>query len=164
LELGRIIVREAKPSDVPGIIACLSAAFEPYKTIYTTDGYRDTVPTIEGGIRRLGNMAVFVAEDDSSRIVGTVACRVVGSGEGHLRGMAVIPEFQGRGIAERLLLAAETELRKLGCSRVSLDTTQPLKRATSFYIRHGYRPSGNVKDYFGMPLFEYEKTLDNKTV
>ena len=145
-------------------IACLSVAFEPYKADYTPEAFQDTVPTVQGCIRRLRNMTVFVAENDSGRVIGTVACQVVGSGEGHLRGMAVIPGFQGRGVADRLLFTAETELRKSSCSRVTLDTTQYLKRAISFYVSHGYKDSGKVDDYFGMPLFEYEKTWYNETV
>ena len=35
----------------------------------------------------------------------------------------------------------------------------PLQRAIRFYERNGYRPSGRVADFFGMPLFEYVKPL-----
>jgi GNAT superfamily N-acetyltransferase len=156
-----IAIREGTENDSDGIIACLAAAFEPYRTIYTADAYRDTVPNIEGVIKRLEGMKVFVAEVHPAMIIGTVACQVVGHGEGHLRGMAVIPEYQGRGVADRLLEAVETALLKSGCSRVTLDTTRPLERAVRFYLRNGYRASGRVDDYFGMPLFEYEKILKN---
>ena len=44
-----------------------------------------------------------------------------------------------------------------GCSLVTLDTTEPLERATRFYEKHGYRLSGRVSEFFGMPLFEYVK-------
>jgi ribosomal protein S18 acetylase RimI-like enzyme len=114
---------------------------------------------MQGVIERLENMTVFVAAVHSTKIIGTVSCQVVGLGEGHLRGMAVIPEYQGRGVADRLLSAAEAALLESGCSRVTLDTTHPLERAVSFYLKHGYKASGKVDDYFGMPLFEYEKTL-----
>jgi ribosomal protein S18 acetylase RimI-like enzyme len=66
---------------------------------------------------------------------------------------------RGRGIARALLHAAEDELRSLGCSRVTLDTTAPLRRAISFYEGHGYRMSGRSGDFFGMPLHEYAKDL-----
>ncbi len=108
-------------------------------------------------------MTVIVAEVDSARIIGTVAYHVAGAGEGHLRGMAVIPEFQGRGVACRLLSAAEETLRQEGCSRITLDTTIPLQRAIRFYVSNGYRATGIVKDYFGMPLYEYAKMWDNET-
>jgi GNAT superfamily N-acetyltransferase len=68
-----------------------------------------------------------------------------------------LPEWQGRGIAEKLLHAAETVLAGRGCSRVTLDTTEPLHRATRFYEKHGYFASGKSTDFFGMPLHEYVK-------
>ena len=139
-------------------MACLAVAFEPYRESYTPEGFRDTVLTVPSAERRLRDMTVLVAEDDSGKIIGTIAYQVVAPGEGHLRGMAVVPESQGRGVAERLLVAAEDGLRRLGCVRVTLDTTQPLERAISFYSRQGYKPTGTVKDFFGMPLLAYEKT------
>ena len=73
--------------------------------------------------------------------------------------MAVLPAHAGTGVAEQLLTAAERALRERGCVRVSLDTTEPLRRAIRFYEKHGYRPSGRVSDFFGMPLVEYVKEL-----
>ena len=73
--------------------------------------------------------------------------------------MAVLPAWQGAGVAALLLDAAERELRDKGCSLVTLDTTEPLERATRFYEKHGYRPSGRVSEFYGMPLFEYVKVL-----
>jgi len=79
--------------------------------------------------------------------------------KGHLRGMAVRPPWHGQGIAQQLLDAAEAELRGHNCRRMTLDTTDPLKRAIRFYEKNGFRPTGKITDFFGMPLFEYEKTL-----
>jgi GNAT superfamily N-acetyltransferase len=118
--------------------------------------------------------------------------------EGHIRGMAVLPSWQGlrvrvsrntelpvlpeersdeapvfaepqaspelaegvvEGTAAELLHAAERYLRSQRCTRVTLDTTAPLQRAIRFYERNGYRASGRVIDFFGMPLYEYVKDL-----
>jgi ribosomal protein S18 acetylase RimI-like enzyme len=73
--------------------------------------------------------------------------------------MAVLPHFQGSGVARRLLEAAEAELRKRACTRVTLDTTGPLQRAAHFYEKCGYQSTGRVSDFFGMPLCEYAKSL-----
>ena len=73
--------------------------------------------------------------------------------------MAVLPEWQGQGIAPRLLQAAEEELAARGCVRITLDTTEPLLRAVRFYEKHGYRRTGRTTDFFGMPLHEYAKDL-----
>jgi GNAT superfamily N-acetyltransferase len=136
-------------------------AFEPYRTSYTPEAFTDTVLTLETVRHRLSCMHIFVAASEAGDVVGTIACSVLDADEGHLRGMAVLPEWQGRGIAEKLLQSAEAELAAQKCSRITLDTTRPLKRAMRFYERHGYRPSGKVTDFFGMPLHEYVKDLTN---
>jgi RimJ/RimL family protein N-acetyltransferase len=153
------MVRRATLRDAAGILDCLRAAFEPYRERYTPGAYEDTVLTPDTLGCRLASMAVFVASTGGTEVVGTVACGVVGGGEGHLRGMAVRPEWQGSGVAEELLAAAEDELRRAGCDRVSLDTTRHLGRAIRFYEANGYRASGKVGDFFGMELIEYVKAL-----
>jgi ribosomal protein S18 acetylase RimI-like enzyme len=95
-------------------------------------------------------------------VVGTIGCTVYGDGEGHLRGMAVRPEWQGSGVAGALLEQAESHLAQSNCQRVTLDTTQPLERAVRFYEKHGYRLTGMVNDFFGMSLFEYAKVLASR--
>ena len=105
------------------------------------------------------SMRLLVAVDDAGAVIGTVSCQILASGDGHLRGMAVVPSFQGRGVAQQLLACAEDGLLQQGCSRVTLDTTEPLQRATQFYKRQGYDPTGVVGDFFGMPLYEFAKRL-----
>jgi GNAT superfamily N-acetyltransferase len=104
-------------------------------------------------------MQIFVAVKPPGEVIGSIACAIAESNEGHLRGMAVLPEFQGHNIAVRLLQAAEDELRRQGCSRVTLDTTEPLLRAMRFYERHGYGRSGKITDFFEMPLHEFVKQI-----
>ena len=77
--------------------------------------------------------------------------------------MAVVPERQATGIANQLLACAESELGQRNCSHITLDTTEPLERAMHFYERHGYRRSGKVGDFFGMPLIEFVKGLRAKS-
>ena len=152
-------IRKALLNDAPGILHCLRTAFEPYRTRYTADGFRDTVLTPETIHTRLTTMTAFVATDGTGKVIGTVAGSIVAKEEGHLRGMAVLPEWQGRGVAEGLLLSVENHLRGLGCSRITLDTTGPLKRASRFYEKHGFHSSSKVSEFFGMPIFEYVKRL-----
>jgi GNAT superfamily N-acetyltransferase len=154
-----VLVRRATSNDADAILDCLHAAFEPYRTRYTPDGYRDTTLTPETIRERLTSMSVLVAVAAEGKIVGTIASAVADAGVGHLRGMAVLPAWQGAGVAALLLDAAERELRVKRCSVVTLDTTEPLQRATRFYEKYGYRASGRVSDFHGMPLFEYVKDL-----
>jgi ribosomal protein S18 acetylase RimI-like enzyme len=149
-------IRKATVADSEGILKCLHSAFEPFKTSYTSGAYSDTVLDPATLHQRLQEMNIFVAVSET-QIVGTISCQMVNGEEGHLRGMAVLPSWQGRGIAQQLLERAQSELRGADCKRITLDTTEPLKRAVRFYERNGFIKTGRVTDFFGMPLFEYEK-------
>jgi len=151
-------IRKAVGADLDGVSACLAEAFAPYRDRYTPAAFSDTVLTIEAARRRLEQMTILVAGDRES-IVGTIGYEARPDGEGHLRGMAVLRSAQGSGLAAQLLAAAETGLLEGGCTRVTLDTTRPLERARAFYERHGYTPTGVIRDFYGMELIEYAKML-----
>jgi len=152
-----IEIRPASPSDASSIAACLLEAFAPYQSAYTPEAFADTVPTTAQVHLRLQHMNVLVATADG-KIVGTISASTNGP-LGHLRGMAVLPEWRRTGTAARLLAAIEDWLRTRQCTEITLDTTEPLTRAIAFYEKHGYRRSGNISDFFGMPLIEYIKRL-----
>jgi len=158
------------------MLACLRAAFEPFRQQYSAAALADTTLLPSTVQQRLASMSVFVALTPDGALIGTIGCHLVdpkkaGHGaapangidlaknDGHIRGMAVLPEWQGKGVADALLAAVEDELRRLGCARATLDTTAPLERAIRFYARHGYRATGRVSEFYGMPLYQYAKAL-----
>jgi ribosomal protein S18 acetylase RimI-like enzyme len=153
------LIRQATPADADAILACLAEAFAPFAAAYTSAALADTVLTRETLARRFAAMTVLVAVDAAGEVAGTVAAGAGADLEGHLRGMAVRAEWQGSGVAAELLADAEALLAARGCRRAILGTTAPLTRAIAFYCRHGYAPTGRVHDFFGMPLYEYEKAL-----
>jgi|ERR1019366_18282 GNAT superfamily N-acetyltransferase len=152
-------IRKATYEDCAAILECLRLAFAPYRESYTPEAFLDTVLTPEAFRHRLSEMSVVVATSTSGEVVGTIAYKVLEGGEGHLRGMAVRPEWHGTGLSTSLLATAEDELRKAGCKTITLDTTEPLKMAIRFYEKNGFRPTGKIGCFFGMPLFEYSKTI-----
>jgi ribosomal protein S18 acetylase RimI-like enzyme len=152
-----VTIRRATSADIPGILECLREAFEPYRLAYTPAGFLDTVLTPETLLTRLADMSVFAAITSAGHILGTIACCAATQEEGHLRGMAVSPNQRGTALAALLLDRAEAELHARHCTRITLDTTAPLERAIAFYEKHGYRRSGKVSDFFGMPLYEFQK-------
>jgi ribosomal protein S18 acetylase RimI-like enzyme len=154
-------IRLAQQEEAEQIASCLALAFDAFRSQYTSEAFKDTVLSPEAVRTRMGSMRVYVAVTDETTVVGTLAAVASGE-EGHLRGMAVCPEWQGRGIAERLLTRAESDLKAAGCRCVTLDTTVPLQRATRFYGRNGYVRSGKVVDFFGMPLHEFVKQLSSE--
>jgi GNAT superfamily N-acetyltransferase len=150
-------IRVAEFTDAEAIADCLRSAFAQHRVEYTPEAYADTVLDSDAVLRRLREMLLFVAVSDR-RIVGTIGC-VANGDEGHLRGMAVLPDWLGTGVALALLQSAEAALKKHGCGYITLDTTAPLMRAVRFYAKNGYSASGRVADFFGMPLYEYRKLL-----
>jgi ribosomal protein S18 acetylase RimI-like enzyme len=98
-----IEIRPAGQDDAGAIVKCLAAAFEPYRAEYSSAAFTDTVLDDETVHFRLLQMHVLVATA-SSNVVGTVS-GVCHGGEGHLRGMAVLHEWRGLGVAGKLLAA-----------------------------------------------------------
>jgi ribosomal protein S18 acetylase RimI-like enzyme len=154
-----IHVRKAGSQDAAAIAECLAAAFAPFRAQYTAGAFADTVPDASAVLDRMAYMTVYIAVTATTEVAGTIACSVAHQ-VGHLRGMAVRPEWQGHNIAQQLLCEAENHLRAAGCRRITLDTTTPLERAIRFYERNRYVPTGRISDFFGMPLHEYSKQLD----
>ena len=152
-------IRNTTYEDCAAILECLRSAFAPYRESYTPEAFLDTVLTPETLRHRLSEMSVVVAANMSGEVVGTIAYKVLEGGEGHLRGMAVQPAWHGTGLSNSLLLTAENALRKAGCKLITLDTTEPLNRAIRFYEKNGYQPTGRIGCFFGMPLFEYSKSV-----
>jgi len=157
-----IAVRRAGVADATAVLDCLHEAFEPYRSQYTPGAFEDTTLNDATIASRIADLVVFVAVDDGGAIVGTIGWLRIDDAEAHVRGMAVRPVAQGTGVALQLLEALEADVRAAGCSRMSLDTTLPLVRATRFYLRHGFVATGRVSDFFGMPMHEYLKPLSSR--
>jgi GNAT superfamily N-acetyltransferase len=156
----RVRIRPASSADVEGILDCLHAAFEPYRRQYTSKAYVATVLTRPMLLRRLRSMTVLVAAARNRRVIGTVAIKRVSPRHLHLRGMAVLPSHQGRGVASSLLRAAVRHARKDGHRHVTLETTEPLRGAMRFYVQRGFRPTGKHRTWGGMRLLGFELQLD----
>ena len=151
-------IRPANEEDLSGILKCLAEAFEPYRRQYTAEGFADTVLDQDSLKARMKAMQVLVAVANR-KVIGTISGAKRDGGVGHLRGMAILPSFKGTGLAARLLDTIEIHLTKSGCTRVTLNTTEPLLAAMKFYEKHGYCRSGRVSDFFGMRLIEYAKQI-----
>jgi ribosomal protein S18 acetylase RimI-like enzyme len=151
------VIRPASVEDAAAILQCLRAAFEPYRSQYSSQAWLDTVMTLDTLLHRLTSMTVLVAVSVQGNVVGTIGGAVVSTSEGHLRGMAVPPQWHGCGIAQRLLEAMEEHLLATGCTSISLATTEPLQRAMRFYEKNGFTRTGKITDFFGMPLIAYAK-------
>ena len=88
-------------------------------------------------------LAIFV-RDDSGRIVAGV-CGSTWGGCCEIRQFWVEASRRGQGLGTRILVAAEGEARRRGCTRIVLMTFS--FQAPGFYARHGFTTITTVDGY-----------------
>ncbi|MFG1806682.1 GNAT family N-acetyltransferase [Streptomyces sp. NPDC049040] len=103
---------------------------------------------------------IFLVARTDGAPVGCLGVRVLDSDTVELTRMFVGPEARRRGVAGRLIAAAEGFARDTFCARViRLDTRADLVEARALYARHGYR---EIARYNDSPYADhwFEKALD----
>ena len=103
-----------------------------------------------------GACLVGYAPDGTALAVGAV--KRLQDGTCEIKRMYVAPQARSRGVARALLAALEEEARRLGYSRVRLDTGTHQPHARVLYRSEGYR---EIPDYNGNPAASFwgEKQL-----
>jgi GNAT superfamily N-acetyltransferase len=127
-----VILRPARPSDVPAIAACV---FEAYFHYIERMG-RQPAPMLQdyAHVVRQSQVIVAVAEDV---VVGIVV--LIRTEEGYcLDNVAVLPSHQGRGVGRRLLQFAESEAVRQGYDSIYLYTNELMTEDRALYGKIGY--------------------------
>jgi GNAT superfamily N-acetyltransferase len=112
---------------------------------------------------------ITVAEEEDGAVAGVVAFaagqasredRTLVPGLGHVNAVFVDPGHWRRGIARRLLAAAEDAMRRQGYDRAQLWTLEG-SPAERFYAALGWRPDGRRETYppMGLNTVAYVKRL-----
>ncbi len=65
-----------------------------------------------------------------------------------IRGLAVLREYQGRGLGRRLLGAAIDEARERGAAKLGLRVFEPNGSARALYARCGFEVVGVLRDEY----------------
>ncbi|MFX0005813.1 MAG: GNAT family N-acetyltransferase [Candidatus Hermodarchaeota archaeon] len=155
------LIRKAKLEDAKSIHEILLAAFKEFRMYYSREGFDDTVLSEKAVLTRMKEMSIYVANDDNNNIIGTIGWQKISNEEGHIRGMAVHPKWQGKNSpAASLLKAVENDAISNECRFLTLDTTEVLKRAGNFYKKHGFKLTGKIGDFFGSKIYQYIKYLN----
>jgi len=102
-------------------------------------------------------------DDDDQVCVHVLALQnrePVGTGRispaGKIGRLAVLSEFRGRGIGDRILLMLIEQARHRGLAEVTLNAQV---HAMPFYERHGFKAQGEVFDEAGIPHRRMQKAL-----
>ena len=69
----------------------------------------------------------------------------------HISNVGVAPEYQGQGIATRLLIELLKRARNLGAGSASLEVRVANKRAHRVYSRVGFQPLGVSESFYSKP-------------
>lgn len=96
------------------------------------------------------NYRLWIAalQELDDRRVGTFALLIMdnlvhhSSPSGIVEGVAVDPEFQGRGIGRRMMQVAMAQCRTAGCYKLNLSTNLRRKDAHAFYESLGFQKHG----------------------
>jgi len=78
--------------------------------------------------------------DEDGCILGTVALGRISHSECELRKMYMVRAARGKGYGRGLLEHGIETARKLGFTRITLETASVLKEAVALYQRRGFRP------------------------
>lgn len=114
--------------------------WEGWKRVNETTGLFDpridTPEALQTIAEQESTHAALVAEADGN-IVAIAALEMVGSWA-HIWRLAVLPEYQSRGVGTQMLQETEQYLQQQGCTEWQLLALSD--HAEEWYKRHGFRP------------------------
>lgn len=124
-----VSVRDARPDEVDAVLDLWDLAYETT----TRRSVQQDIPALLSH----GPMARLLLAEIEERIVGGVIVTFDGW-RGNMYRLAVRPDHQRCGIAQRLVTDAHTWLRDLGCRRITALVEGDHDYATSFWESVGY--------------------------
>src|SRR5258708_700922 len=127
-----IMVRPARPSDVPTITACARAAYRHYiERIGRPPG-----PMLDDYSEVINARQVLVAERGNA-ILGILVMDITDEGF-YLENVAVVPQARGGGVGRLLLQRAEEEARRQDFDSIYLASHEQITYNQALYLKIGY--------------------------
>ena len=130
-------IRPARPGDVEGIAACVSAAY----AIYVARMDKPPGPMLDDYAQVIARHRVFVLARPK-QIAGALVLIDQEDGSLLLDNVAIHPGLQGRGLGRRLICFAEDEARRLGHAALDLYSHESMSESIALYLALGYVETG----------------------
>lgn len=152
------------------IRAASAGDFEVARELFTEYGrsldFSLCFQDFEAELERLGEMyappggSLLLAHDEEGRPIGCVALRTWAPGIGEMKRLYVRPPARGTGLGRRLAEEILAEARRLGLTRVCLDTVPSMRAAIALYRSLGFREAAPYREnpIAGTLYFELELT------
>jgi GNAT superfamily N-acetyltransferase len=127
------VIRKIVESDIPALFVVRPQTRENALSVEELESIGITDESMKAAIK--GSHRGWLYEDNDE-----VCGFAMGDSEnGEVTVMAMLPDYEGKGIGGKLLTKIENWLESEGCKRTWLTTdTNPNLRAYGFYLRHGW--------------------------
>ena len=136
---GEASIRRAMAGDIDEITAIEHRCF-PGPTAY---------PKVQLAYLVLKANSICLVEDSPEGIHGFIVVLYRrGTRVGCLETLDVDPKFQKMGVGQRLLAAAEAEIKKRGCCFFQLEVSEGNKVALTLYQKAGYKQKARLPNYY----------------
>ncbi|MDX1810874.1 MAG: GNAT family N-acetyltransferase/peptidase C39 family protein [Gammaproteobacteria bacterium] len=144
-------IRTAQIQDLPQLLQIEQICFEQDRL-----SKRSFVRFIKEGSHDL----IVLLEDKQIRAYALVLYRN-GTNLARLYSIAVLPQFQGKGLARKLLDAVEASAKKHFCVFIRLEVNVSNRPAIALYQKYGYLGISHIPGYYedGSDAFRMEKRL-----
>jgi len=128
-------IRPAKPRDLPAMLPVVNSAFaiETFLEGNRTDA--------ESLTKMMARGEFLLAHDPSGKLVASVYVEKRGT-RGYLGMLAVDPAMQGKGLARKMVDAAERHCRERGCEAMDLTVLSLRPELPPLYRKFGYVETG----------------------
>lgn len=109
----------------------------------------------------LPGATALVAEDDRRKIAGFILAEAEDE-EAHIITLDVAPEARRQKIGSTLYAAIEAELARRRVRIILLETATGNAAGVAFWLRHGYRTAGVIRNYYlrGTHAYAMSKWID----
>jgi len=147
-----IQITRAQPDDAPELIRVQNLAFDED---YRQYGECPAVNEPEDKMREMIENAYVYKITDGETIIGDIIVRKRDGGERYLRVLAVIPEYQSKGVGGMAIRHIESDHPE--ATVWTLITPEGSARNRHFYEKHGYQIVGQEHVSERLTLLDYRK-------
>jgi len=134
--ISSVAFRQMREEDLNQIMEIERKSFA---TPWTYDAFYNELHT--------NQFAHYVVAEVDQEIIGYCGLWVI-IDEGHITNIAILPEYRGNGLGEKLLLAVMDTARELGAETLTLEVRVSNDVAKGLYRKLGFQDGGIRKSYY----------------